>query len=102
MADEASELSARLSEQAAELAELLASADGVDRAGVDRTFSALATTARRLGDLLGDLLGDPLSDLLGESFGVDVDAADAPQLDAGPGGPQPLPPVEVTAPVLGV
>ena len=73
MADEASGLSARVAEQAATLAELLAAAGTADRARVEETFADLATTVERLGDALR--------------------AED---------GPQPLPPLEVTVPVLGV
>ena len=75
MTDGTSELSARVAEQAATLAQLLAASGEADRARVDETFSALATTVERLGDALR------------------ADGDDRPR---------PFPPVEVTVPVLGV
>jgi predicted RNase H-like nuclease len=75
MADEATELSACVAEQAAALTQLLAAPGGRDRARVEETYSALVSTLGRLGDAL--------------RVGQDD-------------GPQPFPPVEVTVPVLGV
>lgn len=75
MADETTVLSARVAEQAATLAELLAAGGAAGRAQVEEAFSALATTLERLGDALRATGGD---------------------------GSQPLPPLEVTVPVLGV
>ena len=53
MTGDSHELSTLLSEQAAALARLLAAAGPAEAAEVDRAFSALAATVRRLGDLLG-------------------------------------------------
>ena len=75
MADEASELAARVAEHAVALAELLAAAGVADRARVDETYSALATTLERLGAALRA---------------------------SGDDGPRPSPPVDVIVPVLGV
>lgn len=75
MADDASTLSAQLAGQADALARLLASDGAAGRAQVEAAFSALATTLERLGHALRTTGGD---------------------------GPQPLPPLEVTVPVLGV
>jgi predicted RNase H-like nuclease len=87
VADEAPGLSARLSEQADALAQLLAASGGADPSEVERAVSSVTTTLRQLGDTLG----------------LDVGA----ELAAGPpqpvdDGPRPFPPLEVTVPVLGV
>lgn len=87
MADEASELSARLSEQADALARLLATSGAGDPADVEAAVAALATSLGRLG----------------EAVGVDVAAAlTAAALQTEDEGPHPHPPVDVTVPVLGV
>ena len=74
MSDDAAALATRLAEEADALAQLLA-APGAQRALVDESFSALATTVGHLGAALRN------------------DGAD---------GPAALPPLEVTVPVLGV
>jgi predicted RNase H-like nuclease len=84
--DEAPEVSARLSEQADALARLLATTGGAGRDGVTEAYASLASTVRQLGDLLG----------------VDVERALAAVPPPPPAGPRPLPPLEVTVPVLGV